>query len=103
MNSSKWLYDNDSNSYFQKISDSDWIEINKNNIVAKFVETSNTFDSNSYNKPEVILNRGDNNHYVKLVEGKVYWGKKVDQISNILASGRWQIPDQSKESYIKLT
>lgn len=87
LNSSKWLCDENKNWYFQKISDSDWIEIQNNTLLAKYTETSNEFDNNK--KPKVVLKRRD--RFVKLVEGETYWGETYNNINEFLINGHWQL------------
>ena len=97
MNSSKWLYDENKDWYFQKISDSDWIEMKDNKLLAKYTETSNEIDLSNSKKPKVVLKRRD--RFVKLVEGEAFWGETYNNINEFLVHGHWQIeiPNRSKK------
>lgn len=87
LNSSKWVFDW-WDAYFEKISDSDWIEMENGRLIAKYSEISNLFDKRNDNKPEVILKNPLK--YVKLVEGNSWRGSTLGSITNFIASGMWQ-------------
>lgn len=96
LNSSKWLfYANKKISYFEKISDKNWIEVQNNSLVATFTEVSNKFDIYG-NKPEVVLKRGK--IFFKLIEGEAWSGQAANNLSNFKNMGRWILPTESKKS-----
>ena len=76
------------NSFFQKISPTDWIEVQNKRLHDTFIEIWSSHDQTG--NPVVVLRKSDG-IYVKLDENEVSWGWSRNNMSSFLRNGHWQV------------
>jgi hypothetical protein len=69
--------------YFKKISDKEWVEIDQEKEVHRFVFIE------QLENDEVILDARDRNFFVKLNSLGGFWGGSINDISHRFIKGSW--------------
>ena len=75
----KWL----GNKYFEQSSKNVWLEVTDNSVKSEYQLVSAV-------GAQVILQKSDRAHFVKLVPGMAWYGKAVDNFTNVFEHGNWE-------------
>lgn len=71
-----------------KMTETDWIEVDKSSLNDTFVEISSILDE--ILRPIVVLKRSDSS-YVKLTDENIFLSMTADNFTILLANGSWEI------------